>query len=277
MKTNLTMLILGVAILAAPRGFSEAVEVKPGDSLDTVKGILGEPRGSIAAGDYLLLTYDRGRVELDQGVVTSADLMPVEHFQAMQAQDRLAREEARRNTEERRVRLYAEGKTLLEEKRLDPGFQQRPTSDQVAYWRNFRAQYPDVNVDLEYADALGRYQQELAAMERELARSRELRDLEARVAEAERKAAEAEDRSRRNTGYYSSYPVYVPVYYSRPICNDTKPEPVRRTYAKKTITTRSPATTLEVVWGDTCATPVKPVTYPTYRAGNAAALLTVNR
>ncbi|HTQ30051.1 MAG TPA: hypothetical protein VMI53_02475, partial [Opitutaceae bacterium] len=60
-------------------------EIRPGDSLADVKAFLGAPKYKEKLGNKLILSYDRGKVELTDGRVTSINLLSPEDFAAQQA------------------------------------------------------------------------------------------------------------------------------------------------------------------------------------------------
>ena len=196
-----------------------------GDLSADVHRVLGEPQGYIKSGGTEFLLYDRGRVELKDGVVTGVDLVSAETAEAMRLareQQRAARAEASRR---RRETLREAGETLRLQKLGDPAFQSAAAGEQLAFWQQFRRRYRDVNVDFEYAQALARHRQELEkdALERRLAElERRLDDTAERARRAELEAEEARRRS-YSTVYYRHSPV---VYARGPVV--TCPTPVVR-------------------------------------------------
>jgi hypothetical protein len=159
------------------------------------------------------------------GKVTKAELVSSEEAGRRRVLREQRDAEAARLAAERRAALAVEGQALLAEKKADPAFSLLPASEQVEFWRSFRARYPDVNANLEYAAALRRLDEELAKRAVQRESDAAVRDLESRVIaaesralEAERRADEAErDRERERSRY--SYGWYYPAAYYTPVVN----------------------------------------------------------
>jgi len=130
-------------------------EIQPGDSLADVKAFLGAPKYKEKLGNKLILSYDRGKVELTDGRVTSINLLSPEDLAAQQA--RRAAEAAQ--AAQLKAQHIAEGGALKAKKLADPAFTSAPLADQLAFWQDFRRQYPEVPCDNEYNSALARQQQ----------------------------------------------------------------------------------------------------------------------
>lgn len=226
MQMNMTFQGLVLAIFFVTSGSLRASEVLVGESLDEVMAEMGQPRGFIRSGTYLLLDYEHGKVELKEGKVVRAELMTDEQLAAhrdLMAKRNIA---AAKAAASRRAALIIEGTRIRNEKLADPAFMSLPASEQVAYWRWFRQAYPVVDVGGEYAVALQRYETELAVQSREAARAREIAALEDRVAEAERAAADAQWEAQQAWTYRYYYTAY-PSCYVKPSypCAPSKPQP----------------------------------------------------
>jgi hypothetical protein len=187
---------LTIAFVAPVR----ADEIALGDSEQTVRDRLGAPSGYIGSGSYLLLIYDRGKVEFKDGEVASFDLVSAEEARERKVQREQRRKELAEKREAQRVSRQAEAVALKEKTLSDPVFIASSVDKQLEFWRSFRRRYPNVPVDAEYAEALAQrkeQQEELAAQER-------LLDMEKRVALAEAEAEEARrdaDEARRSRRY----------------------------------------------------------------------------
>jgi hypothetical protein len=112
-----------------------AGDVNIGDSLDTVRSVLGPPSGQVQIGNKLLLDYARGQVILVDGRVVQTDLLSPEELAKKQAQH------------------VADGQALKAQKlaywKCFPG----SPSVQVAFWQDFRLRYPEVPCNDEYIQA----------------------------------------------------------------------------------------------------------------------------
>ncbi len=175
-----------------------ASEIKIGDSEETVIEILGEPSGFMKINETLVLLCNRGEVVLKNNAVFDFEL--------------ISQEEADRNKEvvaKRLALLEAEGLALKNEKLADPNFISAPTGYQLAYWKDFRTQYPMVPVN-DLIDALEiKNQEELALLENLTEQDQRIAELEYSLSIAEERAENA----RRNSLYYTPYSNY-PTYFN---------------------------------------------------------------
>ena len=175
---------LGLLVLSVPLA-AHADDPVVGDTEARVLELLGEPGGQIRSGNWALMLYNRGRVEIRDGQVEELSLVSAEAARniSIEKTARKVAMMARRETEGEMAR-----ERILEE----PTFAERPAREQVDLWRRFRQRYPGIDVTAEYRAALSLREKEL-----ELERNQQrLDDLERRVLEAEWRAAEAE----RNAG-----------------------------------------------------------------------------
>lgn len=212
------LLIILLAGTTAAKAIDTTGEIQVGDSAEKVRTALGEPRGSIHAGAYALLQFDRGRVELRDGVVASVDLVSDAEATARRLEQaeqyRAAQERQAELREQRRI----EGLDVRDRATENAEFLAASGERQIEFWKNFRRSYPDVPVDAEHAAALARRDADRKKEETE----RRLAHMEQRVSDAEERARDAEeeakdarrDARRRYVYYGQSYPVYgYPVVY----------------------------------------------------------------
>jgi len=220
-------LIFAVALLTAIASPAESEDVKIGDTLESVRKALGEPRGLIMDETYQLLQYDRGRVELHDGFVSSVNIVSEEEAERMRIERERIAEERRLAEAARRERLRIEGLETLEQVLSDPEYAALSAGKQVAFWKSFKKRYPDVPLGEEYASALERHRLELEQRQLE----QRIATLESRVREAESRAAQAEwEASRENNRRYTSFVSYAyPVHYPR--ARRSKKCAPKRTYA----------------------------------------------
>lgn len=200
-------------VVAAFAGVAHG-EVSKGDSYAAVLEQLGEPRGEIAAGDYRLLYYDRGKVELRGGKVSKTELVSVEQLERQQLLAAQRAAEMEKVAQEARARRIIDGTALRKARIADAAFMRSPASDRVAFWQGFKKSYPEVALGDEYTAALNELEQQLAETRVEQQRQAQVDDLEQRVANAEDRARRAE---RRSSFVYSTY--CPPVYAWMPECN----------------------------------------------------------
>ena len=225
--------LLALTALLLPASFAAAKSIAVGDTIEQVDALLGEPRGMIRAGEFEMRQYDRGRIEIEDGIVTRVELVSDEAAVAKRLQQKevLARLEAEQ--ESRAEQLQLEGLAIRQRTRESMTFQQTSASHQLQYWTRFQHRYPDVAVDEEINESLAKRQLELerreAALEREHL-TQQLAAMERRISDAEARAEEAEQQAerQREQRYVSRYtytvlpascpsPVVVPAYHHKPI------------------------------------------------------------
>ncbi len=211
-------------LLTAGTALADATDmVRVGDSLETVRAVLGRPDSFIGIGSRQVLHYERGKVELYDDRVVDVDLVSAEEAEAR----RLRREEEQfrlaQQLLERRLAQEAEGRALRDRQLTDTAFLGSPPSRRIAFWQDFARRYPDVALPPDYDQALREYR-----LERETARTQQLEDarlrsLEARVQEAELRAALAEDAARRSERRSRlAYPVTPVVVAPRPVVHKSE-------------------------------------------------------
>lgn len=209
MKTFL--MVLAVVCLAL---IGRAGDLKVGATYSDVMAALGEPKGSIDSGGYQLLYYERGKVELRSNVVVKIDLISEDEA----VKRRLLRErqeaEALVAAEKARAQRIADGTQIRQTKLADASFRAMSAPERLAFWQRFKQLYPEVPLGDEYALALSETEREYARQRTENERLDSLARLEQRVANAERRAADAEEQARNRSTYY-----YPPLIYGcyRPV------------------------------------------------------------
>ncbi len=198
------MRLTPILLLCLPLLLS-AAEVRTGDTLAEVRTALGPPRGQVQAGEKLRLYYERGEVELQDGVVTRVALLSrSEH----QAETERRGEEARRLLEEqtiRRAALTAEGEALLARKLADPAFRAAAPVSQVAFWEDFTRRYPEVPAHEHLLLARLRLAEVQETRRQQTETAERIARLEARAAEAEARSQETVSALRPRT-YLTYYP-----------------------------------------------------------------------
>jgi hypothetical protein len=235
------VIAIAAAVLFAAHGRAE--ELRVGDHAEAVYRELGQPRGRTSFGDRTVLLYRRGKVVLQDNIVTRVKLVSEE------AADAREREEAQRKKEQITAQKAAaernleEGLSLKEQKLADPAFAGLSARERLAFWKAFQNQYPGVPVETEVALATEARKQEL---EQEQLREKAARyEAIAEMAQKETEKAQEETRNKNNrsihqysrTRYYR-YPYPRPYrnlsWKREPICITTRVTPVKpiTTYSK---------------------------------------------
>ena len=274
------LLLLWTWAMCSPLAVAEDVVL--GDSRDQVIATLGLPRGQFVYDDTEMLFYDRGRVELKDGLVLEVRLVSEEEVARLNRERELAEEEAHRAYLERLMRNRAEGLAVKQQMLTRPSYVQASPLERVEKWKDFMARYPQVDVQAEVETALRDLDLDTAVRTAEATQRRVAR-LENRLAEAEDRAVRAEDEARRSRetrnnsvylgygyGYpsptYTTYRPYRPAAaYCRPVTKPVRPvrsvcrtssargwadpatnyraRPVRSTRSYSSCATRAPYTT----------------------------------
>jgi len=200
MKTSLIALLVFL-----PVGFCAAAEVRVGNTIAEVRQNLGAPRGELHVGGRDLFYYDRGEVESRSGVVTRVSLRSIEDQAALEARRAADALRVRDEDDLRRARLTLEGNELKARKLTDPSFASSPLVYQVAFWEDFSRRYSEVPVSEQLLLSRARLADQVVQSEERREKEKRLADLEARIVEAEARAAEVRKTVVVNGGYYSPY------------------------------------------------------------------------
>jgi hypothetical protein len=202
---NGCMRLLPIVFLLALLPLIAAAEVPLGATLEQVRTTLGPARGQAEAADRLLLYYERGEVELQDGKVIRVALMPRREFEAEAAQRAAEAQRLRDAQDIRRAELKSEGEALKTRQLADPNFRKATPARQVAFWEDFNRRPPDVPASEELLIARLRLSEVQDHQRKEAESTERLAQLEARVVEAEARTIEAESVTRQRS-YHRYYP-----------------------------------------------------------------------
>lgn len=180
------------------------LELQVGDSTEKVIRLLGEPKGKMESGDFSIYYYKLGSIHINAGKISSLDLISEEEWQR------------RRTVEETaRAARKEKGEELLASIKADEQFAALPAGNRLAFWEQFRRDYPEVDVYVLYsqakveADKDAEKQQEanrLAELERRVL----MAEAQARSASQAAQAAQTQQLFNQNR-YYDRYPSVVVV------------------------------------------------------------------
>lgn len=176
-KILVTLLLLPITIAVG-----DIAPLRKGDDASRIQEVLGEPLGFMETGTQGVYYYDRGEVHTRHGKVTLIYLLSPEVLAEQQALEAALRKQ----------RLQ-EGQELLAEIMAQGGIGHLSGTSQLQYWENFRASYPEVDIQLLYREASQLAQQE----QKEEEEARRLARLEQRVLQAEIRAAQAQEQAAR--------------------------------------------------------------------------------
>jgi hypothetical protein len=156
-----------------------ATSVQRGDTVADVRAALGAPRGEVSKGDKLVLYYESGEVEFNQGTAVRVALRTPEEQAEQESRAARIREER----EARRQEMAIEGVALRDRTLANEEFRATSLSYQVGFWENFSRSYPGVSVSEPLTLARVRLREELSRQRREDEQAARVAELEARVAE----------------------------------------------------------------------------------------------
>lgn len=169
-----------------------AVEVRPGDSEESLRVRLGAYRGRLETGEGTLYVYPCGEVLVRDGKVVRATLRSAEEIAAQAAVREKARAEALERAKTQEESRMAEALRTRDRLRKDAALLTRPATERLETWRRFAAANPDIDC----TDDVRAIQEEI----RITASAERLADIERRLAAAEtseRQLREENDRLRR--------------------------------------------------------------------------------
>ncbi len=146
-----------IGILASP-----AYAINLGDPEAAVIKELGAPQGRITSGKYDVYIYNRGKVELANGLVTSIELMSEEAAETRRLAKEKSQQEAEQQAKDTSERRRIEGHKVLADRLADPIFRAQPASGQLSYWDIFKKQYPEIDISSVYTDLSKQYETEQA-------------------------------------------------------------------------------------------------------------------
>jgi len=178
-------------ILAAALAASLSCAVETGWTRAEVVEELGRPDGLISSGGYELLSYERGDVELRDGVVVEYELMTPEELFEFKHAEKIRMEEERRRAAKRREERYRRGLELKQQMLNSPSYAEASGTRRVEILRRFHGRYPEVEIEELLLPAIEDKKREQA----EAAEERRLAELEERVEKAEWRAQQAEWRA----------------------------------------------------------------------------------
>ena len=207
-------LIVALCMMPAAPGAS----VEPGDSYADMVEALGKPQGYFELEDNkTLYLYPAGKVTVLEGVVTVAELKTTDE---LVREEELKAEAARQweaHKEMMQTRHLEKGETLKADKLSDPTFLAKPSGEQLAFWKRFQRDYPEIAVNevvTALAERYTREQEELAKAGNQLkAQQQKIDSLEQRVQVAEQTAQQAEQAAQQQPTYSAFYGTEYPAYY----------------------------------------------------------------
>jgi hypothetical protein len=245
MRINLTGSILTLFLVSFLIPLKSDADIQLGDSREKIIAELGVPKSSLKSGDFEMLRYHRGKIEINEGIATLVEMVSEETYQVLKGQARQKANERQVAAAVKRAQLIEEGTDLKAHLLADPNFNRAPFAKQVRIWRSFKSRYPDVNVTLEYTRALlqwevqmeqeKRHQTELARVQKQATDAERRADLALRELQRERKQAEKNQRRtivhqpQYNYPYYPYYPTYT-VSPSKPKKNPKKKKSTQQTF-----------------------------------------------
>ncbi len=194
---------------------AQGASVAPGDSYADMISELGQPQGFFELENKTLYLYPAGKITVVDDVITEVELKTTAE---LEREAELKAEAARQweaHQEMKEARHLEKGEQLKADKLTDPDFLSRSSGEQLAFWKHFQRDYPEIAVTeviTPLAERFAREQEELARAENQLkAQQQKIDTLEKRVQQAEQVAQEAQQQ--QDSGYYAFYGTEYPAYY----------------------------------------------------------------
>jgi hypothetical protein len=192
MKTNSWLMLVFSFILMAACGLfiTPVAAINLGDSEAAVITELGTPQGRISSGKYDVYIYNRGKIELSDGLVTSIELISAEAAETKRLAREKTQQEAEQQAKDASERRRVEGNRILADRLADPIFRAQPANGQLNYWDIFKKQYPEIDISSICLDLSRQHQaeQDQAIVQEQLA---DLHQREERIRRAEQAVEEA--------------------------------------------------------------------------------------
>ncbi len=194
---------------------SYAQAVGKGDTKASVLAELGNPIESVKSGDYEMLTFERGKVELLQGLVVSSDLISTKELEARKlAQKKSAKVQgvANKPSGTEKDGIAAKSRLLNSDE-----YQAMTVSKKVEALKSFNQKHPGVNL----TDVLLPLLKELEQNQKEAAKDAKIALLEQQVKDAKLQSVRAywreqearEDAENDILEHYQM--IYPPIYLQR--------------------------------------------------------------
>lgn len=220
----IVLFCLSLFLTVKPALSSSGVPQVDGLSLEEVVAVIGEePVGVVETPRAKIVYFRLGEVRFVDDIVEQANLITPEQLLTREARDKVHRAEALERIERLRLQRIEDGENLRQQRSQSAAFLTLSGIEQVRFWRQFQATYPEVDVSAELQHALALHQSEAAELQRQaeinaLRQRLEMAENAASRAaiEAERARAEAaRANARRNsqwwhTGYHSRPVIVVP-------------------------------------------------------------------
>ncbi|MEM8550336.1 MAG: hypothetical protein AAGF10_06050, partial [Verrucomicrobiota bacterium] len=184
---------------------------------------LGQPQGIVQLTNGAMYLYEAGEVRVENGVVTSVKLKTPDELEQERAMRAVQAQQHAEHQEKLAADRIERGKRLKASKLTDPDFLRLDSGQQLDFWQDFQARYPEVTVTeitVPLAERFNREQEALATVENviktkdtEIAElKRQLQVAQTRIEEAYNQIQLLESRptSTFNVGTYVPYPYPYP-------------------------------------------------------------------
>ena len=146
---------------------SESHGIQNGDQRNSVISVLGEPDGIIKSGDYEMLSYERGKIEFRDGMVISANLLSPEELIAKKTKDKALSEKNEKEKNEFIKLKHQRGLELRKKILTSSVFPEFSGRRKVEILKNFRSNYPGIDITDLLLPALTEMEKEIDEMEQQ--------------------------------------------------------------------------------------------------------------
>ena len=136
------------------------VDLKMGDNYEAVFNAYGKPLGTAHRGDLEILIYPRGQVEMKQQVVVAVKMESVQTYEKKQVRRASRIKMEKEYAEKMAAERVEKAEEKLAKVLADPAFDEKSATDQVNFWRKFKRDNPELNVDPFFKEALANLKNE---------------------------------------------------------------------------------------------------------------------
>ncbi len=159
--------ISNILILTALISFIcfDSLAIQNGDTRDSVVSVLGEPNGIIKSGDYEMLSYERGKIEFRDGLVVSVNILSPEELILKKDNAKALAEKKEKEKNEFIKLKHQRGLELREKIQTSTVFPEFAGRRKVEILKNFRSNYPDIDITDLLLPALAEMEKEIEEME----------------------------------------------------------------------------------------------------------------
>ena len=132
------------------------VEIQLGDNLEAVRDAYGKPLGTANRGDLQIVMYPRGQVEMKNGKVVAIKMISERTYEAKKVRKAHRIEMEKKLAEKEKEERLQQAEDKLAEVLADPAFDEKTPVEQVTFWRGFKKDNPELDIEPFLKEALSK-------------------------------------------------------------------------------------------------------------------------